>query len=401
MGQALRLRVSLVIGLSTLSLMAFQNCAPGSEVRVQDIESITQNALLSAEDGDLAEKLKYEIQQINNGNIVNPADVGFQCSVHRSGDTEYYRCMRTDGMPMAFGQSFALPPVMKFANQDLRFKFLSYGTMNADQQAFADPACTIPVDFPMGSNVYAQASNIVVPRCKGDDGHKQCMDTLDCQPMSSQVSGAGYVKNYRLGWTSAVLMYDLIVTISTVTPTPTPGPLPTPTPTATPTPTPKPTPTPVPTPTPILPPTPTPAPTPYPQPADPSITCISSGPDYLRCTKELPKVAGQVYAFPLTVSYGGKNLKIRFIYFGTSNEDQQAYSDANCTKPVNYYMGSGVYPALVNVGVVPRCKDTDGAGQCVDTTACQKLTPAIGAAAYVKNKALNWSAGYVMWDTVN
>ncbi|MBX3018763.1 MAG: hypothetical protein KF767_12800 [Bdellovibrionaceae bacterium] len=402
-------------GFAVMTALSFQNCAPGSSVKIQDLE-IIQSSLSQASSGELSDKLRIEIERINSGEIRNPAEAGFQCLTQRNGDTEYYRCLRTDGIPMNLGEQFDLPRVLKYAGQDLRFKFLSYGTMNGDQQSFADPQCSQPLDEALGSNVYVTALPITVPRCKSDT--RQCVDSLECQVVKG-TNSEYYVRNLHLGWTTSILMYDLVVVLAEATPTPkpnptpTPPPVPTPTPDApsnpaptptptpdnvqpTPTPTPRPTATPTPTPTPRPNPTPTPTPVPTPTPTAPvGYTCTTSG-TYMSCRRTLSKVPGTSYSTPATISYGNVTLKVRHIYFGTSNGDQQAYADAACAQPVNYPMGSGVYPTALS-GTVPSCKT--GTGQCVTSTACQKLSGVFNnGAAYVKNHATGWTSAEVLYD---
>lgn len=398
-------RVSFYAGSLAIILMSFQNCAPGSEVRIADITSASLEGLRDGSSelpgGDSsAGKLIQDLQRINSGEIQNPADVGFQCSVTRTGDTEYYRCLKTDNLPLVFDEQFLLPSTMKFAGHDLRFNYLSYGTMDEDQLAYADAACTIPADVGLGSSIYLQTMPLQVPRCKGDEGFGQCVDRVSCQALSGAPGGAAYVRNARLGWTTAVLMYDLsVVTGATPTPvpgveptpTPVPNPTPTPQPTATSTPTPKPTPTPTPTPAP----TPRPTPTPQPTPSDSSFACTATG-TYYRCVKQLSKTPGASYSLPKSITYNGATLTMRTIYFGTSNADQQAYADASCTQPVNYYMGSGAYRTALS-GSVPACKDSS-LGQCVTSTACLPLGIKISGAAYYRNHQTGWTTAEAVYD---
>lgn len=399
-------------GFAAIVALSFQNCAPNSEVKIVDLELLEQASRATFEEGT-PEKLFSDITRINNGEVQNPSDVGFQCSVQRNDDTEYYRCFRTDGLPMQLGEMFDLPRVLKYAGHDLRFKFLSYGTMNGDQQTFSDPLCTLAVSEVPGTIVYMNALPIKIPKCKSGAENVLCVDTMACKPVTLN-GNVSYSRNMQLGWTTAVLMYDLMVVVPKPTPTPKPPeplpveptptpkdvgaatatPTPTPVPPLNPTPTPRVEPTPTPTPTPKA--TPTPTPTPSPTPSDSTMTCTSQG-SFVRCVKPMSKVPNTPYMLQETVTYGGKTLTLKMIYFGTTNADQQAYADANCTIPVNYPMGSGNYPSLSVFGIVPKCK-TDGTGQCVTSTTCSKMESVQSGAAYYRNHATGWTQAYAWYE---
>lgn len=124
---------------------------------------------------------------------------------------------------------------------------------------------------------------------------------------------------------------------------------------------------------------------------------------FIRCRGDVTSSAktsfGASYSLPKTATVWGKTLTMNFFDFRTDNYDQQAYYDANCSQPKDYFMGSS-RTFTTNTGTIPRCKLTDSGetGQCVDTTEC-KYAPILGG-LYYRTKNVGWSSVTITYENI-
>lgn len=330
--------ISVVLTLIATCFVSFQNC---SQSGFQEVDLAGDEVVRRF----TSENLDSDAQELAQADASQAAEHGFDCQVFAS--ENYVRCSRKSGMENQPGKSYSVGSSIQYAGRTLKLRFVYYGTSNNDQQAYADANCSQAVDYPMGSGVYQYTTNITVPTCK-DDGTGQCPQKSGCQKLNGTYSGAKYYKNIAKKWTHTEILYDNSEELNAAK-----------------------------------------AESELP----PGVTCETYG-EFIRCSKQLSKVAGASYSVDASVNYKGQNLRVRTIYFGTSNNDQQAYADANCTQAVDYPMGSGTYPGSLS-GNSPTCKSN---GQCVTDTQCRALTQPQGQARYYRNKSRNWTTAEVTWD---
>ncbi|MBX3018262.1 MAG: hypothetical protein KF767_10260 [Bdellovibrionaceae bacterium] len=336
-------KFSVTIALIVTTAIVFQNCSPEGAFREVsfDIEETglgRAGRLFTSDPGVAARELASATE-------TEAADLGYECQIFAA--ENYVRCSRKSGIEIKPGKTYELPPTIEYAGYTLKLRHVYYGTSNSDQQAYADANCQQKVNYPMGSGVYIRSTSVTVPACK-DDGTGQCPAKSGCQKLAKSYSGAKYYLNQTKKWTQTEILYDN-AGLARIDDTEDAAPA--------------------------------------------GYTCEEYG-DFLRCSKELPRAPDASYATDQTLKYKGQTLKLRYVYFGTSNADQQAYADKNCTQTVDYPMGSGIYPSAAS-GKVPSCKES---GQCVTDNFCRKMTTKVGAAAYVKTKVRQWTTAVAVLD---
>lgn len=336
-----------------LMVFGFQNCSPEGFRQTDFFAESSGTPRVGLGRGLAAEDPAEAASLLSQAEPGQTEDLGFDCQIFEA--ENYVRCSRRSGIENRPGATYELPDRVEYAGRSLKLRYVYYGTTNADQQAYADANCTQKVSYPMGSGVYQYSGRITVPECK-DDGTGQCIQESGCGKLKGVYSGARYYRNLVSQWTQTEILYDNSAELNS--------------------------------------PKPTPEPTPSAEDlARAGYECMESG-DFVRCKKALSKTPGTSYSTDTRLTYKGQTLKLRYIYFGTLNSAQQAYADANCTQPVDYYMGSGVYPAAAT-GTVPSCKDN---GQCVHDTKCRKMKSPVGNARYVKTKVTGWSTAEAVLD---
>lgn len=125
---------------------------------------------------------------------------------------------------------------------------------------------------------------------------------------------------------------------------------------------------------------------------------------FIRCqgdaTALLKTAYDTPYSMPASFKMGSQLLTANFVNFMTLNDDQQAYYDASCSQPKDYFMGSSRSFQSSATGVVPRCKLTDSGeiGQCVDSTEC-RFAPILGG-VYYRNKEVGWKMVTITYENI-